>query len=217
MPHAPLTPFDHTVLDLIEHSPTGSVPRTPTYDESIKRLLAAQQVYHSADHKDGYVTARSLATLPAFVARGLAELATNPDGISQLESAASVFDRYHASLPQAARVKAEAFRAILSGRTVHHRPKAVGAGVHDPLHALFLVPGAGPQPGFPGNYLRGTLDEVGAPDGTITWRIQVMDTDTDAAAWETPSLAEASARVEEIVACAPFHLGELEALGFALR
>jgi hypothetical protein len=27
---------------------------------------------------------------------------------------------------------------------------------HDPIHTLFLVPGAGPNPGIPGNYLHGS-------------------------------------------------------------
>jgi hypothetical protein len=160
MPHAPLTPFDQTVLDLIEHNPTGSVPHTPTYDESLARLLAAQQVYHSADFKDGLVTARSLSRRPAFVAAGLQELAAHPEDHSQLESNLSVYDRYVASLPEPLRPRAETFRLITAGRPVHHRAKAGGEVARDPLHSVFLVPGTGPKLGLPGNFLRGSIDEM---------------------------------------------------------
>ncbi|MBK8479184.1 MAG: hypothetical protein IPL39_23760 [Opitutaceae bacterium] len=216
MPHA-LTPFDQTVLDLIDHSPTGSVPRTPTHDESITRLLAAQQVYHSADFKDGFVTTRRLASQPHFVATGLADLAAHPDDPSQLEANGTVFDRYVASLPQAQRLRAEAFRLATAGRPVHHRPKAGGVLVHDPIHSIFLVPGTGPKTGLPGNYLRGSLDELPAAGGQPRFRIQVLDSDTDAAVCELPTLAAALEHLHDLIESAPFHLSELEALGFELR
>jgi hypothetical protein len=217
MPHAPLTPFDHTLLDLIEHSPTGSVPRTPTHGESLTRLLATLQVFHSSDYKDGFVTARSLARQPLFLAAGLLELAAHPGDLSQLEANAAVFDRYVGSLAPAQRTRAEGFRLAAAGRPVHHRPKAGGELVHDPLHSIFLVPGVGPQPGLPGNYLRGSLDEVPAASGQPRYRIQVMDADTDAAVCELPTLAEAIARLRDLTESAPFHLSELEALGFESR
>ncbi len=216
MPHA-LTPFDHVVLDLIDHSPTGSVPRTPTHDESITRLLAAQQVYHSADFKDGFVTTRHLSSQPHFVATGLAELAAHPDDPSQLETNGAVFDRYVASLPEAQRVRAETFRLTTAGRPIHHRPKAGGVLVHDPIHSIFLVPGTGPKTGLPGNYLRGSLDELPAVDGQPRFRIQVLDSDTDAAVCELPTLAAAMERLHDLIESAPFHLSELEAFGFETR
>lgn len=217
MPQSQLTPLDQAVLDLIEHSPVGAVPRTPTYDESIHRLLQAQQVYHSSDHRDGFVTARSLARLPLFVPNGLLELAGHPDDLSLLESNNSVFDRYVASLPLGPRVKAEGFRLVVAGKPVLHRHKSGGTLVRDPLHSIFLVPGAGPQPGLPGNYLRGILDELHDPVEGARWRIQIMDTDTDASVCVFDTLAGALARLEEVLGCAPFHLAELETLGFTLR
>jgi len=217
MPHAPLTPFDQTVLDLIEHNPTGSVPHTPTYDESLARLLAAQQVYHSADFKDGLVTARSLARRPAFVAAGLQELATHPEDHSQLESNLSVYDRYVASLPEPLRVRAETFRLTTAGRPVHHRAKAGGELTRDPLHSVFLVPGTGPKLGLPGNFLRGSIDEVQTAGQPVGWRIRIVDADTEAAVCELPSLAEALDRLRDLLESAPFHLAELESLGFESR
>jgi len=217
MPHESLTPFDQTVLDMIEHSPTGSVPRTPTYDESLTRLLAAQQVFHSSDSKDGLVTARTLAHRPLFVAAGMQELAAHPEDHSQLESNASVFDRYVGSLPAAQRARAETFRLVAAGRAVHHRTKAGGELVRDPLHSIFLVPGAGPRSGLPGNYLRGSVDEVADAGQPTRWRIRIMDADTDAAVCELPDLAEALDRLKDLLESAPFHLSELEALGFESR
>jgi hypothetical protein len=217
MPQSAITPFDQTVLDLIDRSPTGSVPRTPTYDESLTRLLAAQQVFHNTDFKDAFVTARALARCPIFVATGLLELATHPEDHTRLESNASVFDRYVASLPEPQRARAETFRLSTAGRPVHHRPKVGGPLVRDPLHSIFLVPGVGPQPGLPGNYLRGTIAELPATEGPARYRIQVLDADTDAAVCELPDLAEALGRLRDLIDSAPFHLSELEALGFEPR
>lgn len=218
MPHNPHEEIDHAVLDMIDRSAVGAVPRTPTYDEAISRLLASRQIYHSSDHRNGYVTARSLATLPVFLPSGLEALSTaGPEASASVEASSGVYDRYASSLPAAAKARALELRATIVGKAVHHRPKAGGAAhARDPLHALFLVPGAGPQPGLPGNYLRGTLDELPAASGA-TWRIQIMDTDTDASVWSTSDLGEAVARVAEVAACAPFHLDELAALGFELR
>ena len=217
MPNAPITPFDLTLIDLIEHSPTGSVPRTPTYGESLTRLMAALQVFHSSDYKDGFVTARSLASQPLFVAAGLLELEAHPGDFSKLESNVAVFDRYVSSLPAGQRARAEGFRLATAGRPIHHRVKAGGELMHDPLHSIFLVPGAGPQPGLPGNYLRGSLDEVSTAPGELRYRIRVLDSDTDSAVCELPTLAEALARLRDLTESAPFHLSELEAFGFESR
>lgn len=217
MPHSPHDEFDHAVLDMIERSSSGSVPRTPTYDEAIKRLLGSRQIYHSSDHRDGYVTARSLSSLACYVPAGLEGLVAAGGDASGVEQPNAVYDRYVAALPAPQRQKAESLRLSIAGKAVHHRPKTGGTLVRDPLHLLFLVPGAGPQPGLPGNYLRGMLDEVPSVAGATLWRIRVMDTDTDASEWTTADLGEAVARVGEVVACAPFHLDELAALGFELR
>lgn len=217
MPHAPLSDFDHNVLDLIEHSPTGSVPRTPTYDESLVRLYAAQQVYHNSDHKNCHVTARSLARQPVFVAGGLMELASTPDDYSKLESNGAVFERYLSSLTPEQKDKAESLRVRVAGKPIHHRLKAGGTMVRDPLHSLFLIPGAGPQPGFPGNYLRGSVDEIEDQAHLTVWRVQIMDSDNDASVCILPTLADALEKLQELFDSVPFHLTELEALGFELH
>ena len=67
----PNAEFDHAVLDKIESSPVGAVPMTPAYQDALRRLYAARQVYASADHKGGHVTARSLAKIPFFHAQNL--------------------------------------------------------------------------------------------------------------------------------------------------
>ena len=49
MPHSE---FEQTVLETIEHSPVGAVPRIPTYLDALAPLLASFQVYAAADQKD---------------------------------------------------------------------------------------------------------------------------------------------------------------------
>ena len=88
--------------------------------------------------------------------------------------------------------------------------------VHDPLHTLFLVPGAGPHPGLPGNYLHGAVFHVGN-EATGAWVVHVHDSDDGASVFKVPGLAEALAKLQEVFASAPFHLNELEALGFQLN
>jgi len=78
---------------------------------------------------------------------------------------------------------------------------------------LFLVPGAGPHPGLPGNYLHGSVFHVGADDASGSWVVPVHDSDDGAALFRSPTLAEALAKMQELVASAPFHLSELAALG----
>ena len=54
---------------------------------------------------------------------------------------------------------AEALRLLVAGRPAHHRRHG-SVIAHDPVHTLFLVPGAGPNPGIPGNYLHGSVLEL---------------------------------------------------------
>ena len=211
MPHDPHAEFDHTVLEMIEHSPIGAVPRTLTHQDALKRLLATQQVYASADHKDGFVTARSLAKEPSFYAENLDALIAGQITTDALESNALIFDRYVQSISLDHRARAESKRLMVAGKPAHHRPKHDGAVIHDPVHSLFLVPGAGAHPGLPGNYLYGFVHEISAG----AWTVHLHDSDDGAAKLEGLSQAEALAKLQEVIASAPFHLSELEALGFA--
>ena len=216
MPHDPHAAFDQNVLDLIEQSPVGAVPVTPSYQDSLTRLKSSHQVYADADHKDGYVTARSLATRPCFHAANLEALLAGTIEAAALESNASIFDRYLASLPVAVRPKAEALRTLVAGRPAHHR-KHGGVIAQDPVHTLFLVPGAGPNPGIPGNYLHGSLLQLSPDPVASGWAVHLHDSDDGAAMFEAPTLAEAFEKLQETMASAPFHLTELEALGFRLN
>ena len=212
MAHDPPAAFDHNVLDLIERSPTGAVPGTPLYRDALERLRASQQVYPDADHAEGYVTARSLAARPCFHAKNLDALIAGAIDPDALESNAGIFDRYVASLPPALRAKAEAFRLVVAGRPAHHR-KHGGVIAHDPVHTLILVPGAGAHPGIPGNYLHGSLLQLSLePDAG--WSLHLHDRDDDAASCDVPTLREALEKLQEVIASAPFHLSELDALGF---
>jgi hypothetical protein len=211
-PHAE---FDHAVLDKIEASPIGAVAVTPAYQDALRRLYAARQVYPSADHKGGHVTARSLAALPSFRAENLGPFMAGAITEEQLETNASIYDRYVASLPAEHRVRAESLRLMVIGKPILHRAKHGHAVVHDPLHTLFLVPGGGPHPGLPGNYLHGAVFHVG-DEATGSWVVHVHDSEDGATRLSTPKLADALARLEEVLACAPFHLTELDALGFQM-
>jgi hypothetical protein len=213
MAHHPHEQFDHQVLDMIEHSATGAVPGTPAYQDALKRLYATHQAYADADHKDGHVTARALAKLPSFHASNLDELIARRIGPELLERNAAIFDRYVESLPADRRSRAEARRLVVAGRPVHHR-KHDGTPVHDLVHSLFLVPGAGPHPGLPGNYLYGSLYETG--HAATPWAINLHDSDDGAAVFEAPDLAAALVKLEEVLASAPFNMDELAALEFRL-
>src|SRR5471032_3401906 len=105
MPHNPHAQFDESVLDLIEHSPIGAVPGTPSHRDALNRLHASHQVYADADHKDGHVTARSLARRPCFHARNLDALIAGAIDATALEPNAGIFDRYVASLPAERRAR----------------------------------------------------------------------------------------------------------------
>ncbi|MBS0632521.1 MAG: hypothetical protein JSS11_11445 [Verrucomicrobia bacterium] len=210
----PNAAFDHTVLDLIDHSPTGAVPATPAYQDALKRLYASHQAYASADHKNGHVTVRSLAAAPSFLAANLADFMAGQIDADALEPNNAIYDRYVQSLPAALRARAESFRIPVAGKVAHHRAKHGAAVVHDPLHTLFLVPGAGPNPGLPGNYLHGSVFHVGPSLEAGAWAVHVHDSDDGAALFETPALADALATMQDVIASAPFHLEELGALGF---
>lgn len=216
----PRSAQDQLVLDMIEHSPTGAVPHTPTHQDALRRLYATHQVYSSADYKDGHVTARSLSTRPAFHADNLHVLLEGGVGFAGLEADGAIFDRYVASLPEGMRAKAESFRATVLGRRILHR-KHAGEGesssAHDPSHSLFLVPGSGPRLGLPGNYLHGSVMEVVGEGGLVRWAVQLHDAADGGAAIEVTHLAEALGKLEELLAIAPFHLSELAALDFEMR
>ena len=215
MPHNPNEHLDHTVLELIERNPGGAVPATPAYQDALKRLYAAHQVYADADHINGHVTARSLAQAPSYCAQNLEELVAGRIGPEALEPNGSIFDRYLQALPADRRAKAEGRRLAVAGRLVHHRAKNASAAVHDKLHSLFLVPGAGPHPGLPGNYLYGSLYETGL-DGS-PWAVNVHDNDDGLSVFEASNLEVALAKLQEILASAPFTMQELEAFGFRQR
>jgi hypothetical protein len=216
-PHAQL---DQTVLDKIEQSPVGAVPHTPTYQDALRRLYATHQVYASADHKDGHVTVRSLATLPLFYANNLEALTAGQIEVSALESNDSIFSRYVGSLPAGVRAKAEAVRLKVVGRPVQHRKHhgpATAPVIHDPVHSVFLVPGCGPHPGLPGNYLYGALQEIMHAGAASTWMLQLHDAEDGVSVLAAPTLPEALTALQDVIASAPFHLSELTALGFRLN
>jgi hypothetical protein len=219
MSQDPNAHFDQTVLDLIEHSAGGSVPGTPSYQDAVKRLLAAHQIYASADHKGGYATARSLARLPVFHANNLDALVAGQVGADALESNASIYDRYVQSLPAAHRARAEGLRILVAGKPAHHRAKHVGdtkVVAHDPIHTLFLVPGTGPHPGIPGNYLYGSALQLGL-DGNSAWAVHIHDSDDGMALCDLPTMAAALAKVQEVLESAPFNMNELTTLGFRIK
>ncbi len=215
MPHDPHAAFDRNVLDLIDQSANGAVPGTPSYQDALGRLRATHQVYPDADHKEGYVTARMLATRPSFHASNLDTLTAGPVEAAALESNARIFDRYVASLPAALRAKAENHRVTVAGRTIHHREHG-GVVASDPVHSLFLVPGGGPHPGIAGNYLYGFILQPKAGPAGEGWAVHLHDRDDGAAIFETTTAAEAVAKLQEVIASAPFYLEELDALGFRL-
>jgi len=211
-PHAE---FDQSILDKIEHSPIGALAVTPTFQDALIRLIAARRVYVHADHKGGYVTARSLASRPLFFAENLEAFMAGAISEEALESNGSIYDRYVRSLPPTLQARAEKDRVMVIGKPAHHRAKQGVAAVHDPLHALFLVPGAGPNPGLAGNYLHGSVFHTG-DEATGSWVVQVHDSLDGASEISRPTLAEALTLMQEVLASAPFHLVELNALGFRM-
>ena len=217
MSNAPHTQIELTVLDMIENSPVGAVPHTPTYQDALRKLHASHRVYSSADFKDGHVTVRSLAKAPLFHANNLDALIAGRIDVSALESNDRIFDRYVQSLPETLRAKAESQRLRVVGKPVQHR-KHHGPGeapaVHDPVHSIFLVPGTGPHPGLSGNYLYGSLHEVIHPGAPSTWTVSLHDGDDGASALNAPVITEALTALQDVIASAPFELSELASLGF---
>jgi hypothetical protein len=220
MSQDPNSQFDQTVLEMIEHNPGGSVPGTPSYQDSLKRLYAAQKVYANADRRDGHVTARSLGSAKQFHASNLRAFLAGEIGAEALESNTGIFERYLANLPAAVRPKAESFRAKVVGRPVHHRAKHVGAEklpvAHDLVHSLFLVPGAGPHPGLPGNYLYGSVVEAvpGAAHGP--WSVHIHDSDDGDAVFDASTVQAAFQKLQEVLDSAPFNMNELGGLDFRM-
>ena len=212
MPHDAHSQIDESVLSQIEHSPSGAVPHTPAYADALARLYAAQKIYHSADFKDGHVTARSLAGRPSYLAANLAEVAAGRVAPEALESNAAIFARYGQGLPAHLRPAADKFQHKVAGKPIHHRKHGETVAIHDPVHTLFLVPGTGPNRGLPGNYLHGMIVE----HGPAAWSVHLHDSDDGAAVCDVSSLAEGAAKVQELIGSAPFHLQELEGLGFKL-
>lgn len=219
MAHDPNSAFDQTVLEMIEQSPVGAVPHTPTYRDALRRLYATHQVYPSADYKDGHVTVRSLTRQPSFVASNLDDFVAGRVADTALEANSAIFTRYLESLPVALQPRAAAHRLKVVGRPVYHRKHggALPAGVHDPVHSLFLIPGSGPRHGLPGNYLWGSLFEVLHDDAPATWAVQLHDAEDSAATAEAATLMAAKEKLDEVLASAPFDLVEVEALGFTLN
>jgi hypothetical protein len=215
----PNSHFDSTVLEMIEHSPVGAVPTTPSYQDALKRLYAAHKVYADADHRDGHVTARSLARLPNFHAANLGELLAGAIDAPALEDNFSIFDRYVHSLPAALRGRAEGFRAKVAGRPALHRKHAGADKAHAPhelTHSLFLAPGAGPHAGIPGNYLFGSVLQTGTEAAPGAWAVQVHDSDDGAAVFDAADMRGAFAKLQEVLDSAPFDMSELEGLGFRI-
>ncbi len=217
MPHDPNSQFDQAVLEMIERSPAGAVPVTPAYQDALSRLYAAHQAYADADHKDGHVTARSLSALPSFRAANLDGLASGRLAAEDLEPNAAIFDRYVRSLRPELRARAEGFRLTVAGRPAMHRARHAGGErmppAHDLAHTLFLVPGAGPHPGLPGNYLYGFVLQAGGDPGS--WAVHLHDRDDGAMLFRGPTMQAAVAKLGELLESAPFAMAELEALGFA--
>lgn len=214
MPHEHAQ-FDETVLEMIENSPAGAVPHTPAYDDALKRLAAARKIYPDADHRDGWATARSLARLPAFHAANWEEFTSGKITAELLESNASIFNRYAAFLQTPLRPRAEALRLRVAGKPVMHRAKS-GTAFHDPIHSLFLVPGTGPNRGLPGNYLYGSVIQLNPTLPGSGWAVDVHDVDDGVALFDAADLATAATKLQEVIDSAPFHLDELEGLGFRL-
>ncbi|MBC8012238.1 MAG: hypothetical protein H7067_19315 [Burkholderiales bacterium] len=213
MPHDPLAEFDQTLLDVIENSPTGSVPHTPAYQDGLRRLRAVHQVYPAADYKNGYVTVRSLAAKPLFYAQNLEACLAGEVGVEALEADASVFSRYVGSLPPGLQAAAEAWRArVVAGKAQHRAHHGVVA--HDAAHTIFLIPGGGRAPGLPGDYLHGSVLQMGASGIEGPWVLQVHDREDDLTRCEVATLAEALAKLQDVLASAPFLLSELAPLGF---
>jgi len=217
MPLDPQTQFDQHLLEMIENSPTGIPPATPAHQEALARLISAHQVYPSANHREGYVTMHALAQLPSFYAENLGEVMAGKAEQSTLETDDSIYDRYVASLAEDLREAAEDVRSMAVGRKLLHRSKQDGEVVHDPIHSLFLIPGAGPHPGLPGNYLHGSIFQDHIDDLAGAWAVHIHDRDDGVATIAVPNREKALEKLQELLASAPFLLSELDALEFQMN
>lgn len=163
------------------------------------------------------MTARALAKQPLFHAQNLDALLKGSIEVEALEPNGGIFDRYLHSLPAGLQARAATFREAVSGRPIHHRTKAGVMLTRDPLNTIFLIPGAGLQPGLPGNYLYGGITEHHDEKHPQPWCVHVHDTSNDAALFDSSTLTEALEKVQELLASVPFHMNELEALGFRIE
>ena len=215
----PMAQFDQQMLDVIEQSANGAVPRTPAHQDALRRLIESHQVYASADHVEGFVTMRALATQPIFYAQNLEAVLTGQAPVAELESDESIFNRYVESLPETLRPAAERTREVVVERRLQHRHKHGIEEFHDPLHSLLMMPGAGLHPGLPGNYLFGSLMQTSGTDEDFSgdWAIHLHDRDDGAAFCEIKSVEAAWEKVLDVMASAPFLLSELDALDFKLN
>ncbi len=85
------------------------------------------------------------------------------------------------------------------------------------MNSLFLVPGTGPHPGLPGNYLQGALLEIMHPGAASTWKLELHDGETGVSSLAAPTMPEALTAMQDVISSAPFNLRELDALGFKLN
>ena len=216
MPHNPHEQFDHSILDLIEHSPIGAVPpHSHPSEMPSSGFMPPTRSMRAPIGRMGTSLARSLARLPSFHAQNLGDLIAGRIGPEAIEANNGIFDRYLQSLSAERRAKAEPRRLAVAGRPVHHRPHHHGGTIaHDPVHSLFLVPGGGPHPGLPGNYLYGSLYETGKE--AQPWALGIHDNDDGTAVFEGPSLPDTLAKLQETLDSAPFTMDELEALGYRM-
>jgi hypothetical protein len=220
MSQDPNAQFDAALLEMIEHNPGGTVPMTPSYQDALKRLYAAHKAYANADHKGGHVTARSLAGAPVYHAQNIEAFTAGSIGAEALEPNSGIFTRYLNALAQGSRARAEALRLKVVGHPVHHRAKHMGTEklpvAHDLLHTLFLVPGSGPHPGLPGNYLYGSVVEAAPGAAHGPWSVHVHDSDDGDAVFDAGTVSEAFGKMREVLDSAPFAMDELAGLGFRL-
>jgi len=75
------------------------------------------------------------------------------------------------------------------------------------------VPGGGPNPGLPGNYLYGSIVQASINAGAA-WAVHVHDSLDGAAMCDVATQGEALEKLQEVLSSAPFQLSELDALGF---
>jgi hypothetical protein len=70
---------------------------------------------------------------------------------------------------------------------------------------------------LPGNYLYGSVFQVGADAASSPWGLYLHDSDDGAARFDAPTMAEVLTKLQEVLESAPFNMNELETLGFRLN